>query len=229
MDEVSVFWRPLAHIVAHHSSDWRHAAGRAQLEYAGRMVTGHRLTISYGCRVCGSDTHGAPYYSQGWSAFVGCSLTYVRGFALAVVSLRRRAEDGGLLPGPLPVGIDGEPVAQGSDPSEGAFAHRILTRHEAAYVGRLTDRHAHDALLRTWTEKEAVLKAGGWGLSLDPRMVSTSLGSSRVRLDVDGRTRSFHVWHLAADHFPEPWVVCVATAASVRAQSAAIRLLAPTG
>lgn len=237
MDEFSIVWGPIMAGVpvsapgcsTHRTTHSRQESGRAHLERAGRTVTGLRLTILHGCRLCGSIEHGAPYFANGWSAYVGCSLTYVRGFALAVLSLRRRhTDDHGLLRGPLPVGIDAELADNGGGLGEDV-ARRLLSAQEATDFARLSHRDASGALLRAWTVKEAVLKASGRGLSIDPRRVSTSIGTSMASLDVAGRTQRFHVWHPHPNGFPQPWMVSVATADTVRAHLATFRLLPEEG
>jgi phosphopantetheinyl transferase len=237
VDELSVLWGPIASKAiigppgrsTHCESYWRHEVGRAQLELAARTVARLNLSVAYGCRVCGSAAHGTPFFADGWSAYVGCSLTYVHGFALVVLSLQRSHPNGrDILPGPLPIGVDAEFVHQSGDLGQD-IARRILNARETEGLTRLDSRDAPVALLRAWTEKEAVLKASGLGLSVDPRMVSTaigtSVGTSTVDLDFAGRTQRYHVWRVPSDGFPEPWMVSVATADTVRARLATVRLV----
>jgi len=60
-----------------------------------------------------------------------------------------------------------------------SLAKTILSEQELAHYERLTEVQQEAFLLRTWTLKEAVLKAMGVGLSVDPREVELA------RVDTD--------------------------------------------
>jgi 4'-phosphopantetheinyl transferase len=101
------------------------------------------------CPVCGSDRHGRPYL-RGWtgSAAPAISISRTEGATLVAVS------SGG------PVGVDVERLCGFPDAS---VADVLLHPTE----GPMTPRE----LATTWVRKEALLKASGVGLSVDPRTI----------------------------------------------------------
>jgi len=65
------------------------------------------------------------------------------------------------------VGVDIEPIHRPGD--IGSMADAVLSESEHAHWRALSPCARRSALLRTWTCKEAVLKASGVGLSISPR------------------------------------------------------------
>jgi 4'-phosphopantetheinyl transferase len=67
------------------------------------------------------------------------------------------------------VGVDVEALR--SDAAGWALVDHALTEGERAPLEALAPPDRAEAFLRTWTRKEAILKAAGVGLGLDPRRV----------------------------------------------------------
>jgi 4'-phosphopantetheinyl transferase len=111
------------------------------------------------CARCGSAAHGVPVADRADSGPVP-HLSLSRGGDLVVVALS----------GAGPVGVDVEPVRRA-----GAVPR--------APAGDAPRARSH-GLLRTWARTEAVLKAAGTGLSVDPRAlrVSDAAGRPAVRV-----------------------------------------------
>ncbi len=126
------------------------------------LVTWHVgavLEIGRRCRRCGSARHGQPFVEDD---VVHVSLGRAPGLVLAAVSTAG------------PVGVDGEPAGRAGFPGfDDVAVHPQEGSREPT---------------RTWVRKEALLKATGWGLTVDPR---------RVRLD-DRRLVSWE------EHLPAP-------------------------
>lgn len=94
------------------------------------------------------------------------SLSHARGLAVAAVS---RAG---------PVGVDGEAIeAVHARPGTAAL---LCDPAELAAWRRLGPEARTDAFFALWTLKEALLKASGLGLSLDPRSIRCGLAPLRV-------------------------------------------------
>ncbi|HEX2524917.1 MAG TPA: 4'-phosphopantetheinyl transferase superfamily protein [Geminicoccus sp.] len=88
----------------------------------------------------------------------------------------------------IAVGVDLEPVRH--LPDLAALAGHVLSPAEAATLARLPpDRHAL-AFFTFWTRKEAVLKACGLGLSVEPATIT--VGLHRYRMS-DRRLGTWHV------------------------------------
>jgi len=124
------------------------AAALARLAVARvRNVDPADVVVGRRCLTCGSTAHGQPV-TDGASV----SLSHTRGLAVAAASTAG------------PVGVDAEPLTQ---TVFAGFDDVALARDEAAALA------PDDATgrLRAWVRKEAVLKACGWGLSIDPRLV----------------------------------------------------------
>ena len=112
------------------------------------LVTWHvgtTLEIRRRCPRCGSTAHGQPFVTDD---VVHVSLSRAPGLALAAVSTAG------------PVGVDVEQAGRAAFPG---FEDVALHPQEGSREPTLT-----------WVRKEALLKATGWGLAVDPR---------RVRLD----------------------------------------------
>ena len=120
------------------------------------------------CPRCGSATHGVPVADRADGGVVP-RLSLSRAAGLVVVAL----SDAG------PVGVDVEPVHEpdaGPRPP-GDLAAVVLAPGEWPAAGP-------HGLLRTWARTEAVLKAAGTGLAVDPRAlrVSDAAGRPEVRV-----------------------------------------------
>jgi 4'-phosphopantetheinyl transferase len=107
--------------------------------------------ITRSCPWCGSTTHGRPVVE---TAHVHASVSYAGEWVLVAVG------DAGRFGA---VGLDAEPRSR----ARGAALHGVIT------PGRR-------ASLRRWTGVEAVLKADGRGLSVDPARVRIARGARGV-------------------------------------------------
>jgi 4'-phosphopantetheinyl transferase len=109
------------------------------------LVTWHvgtALPIGRRCVRCGSTSHGQPFVE---ADVVHLSLSRAPGLALAAVSTAG------------PVGVDVEPAGRARFPGfEDVAVHPQEGCREPT---------------ETWVHKEALLKATGWGLAIDPRQV----------------------------------------------------------
>ncbi len=112
------------------------------------------LSFERRCTTCGSERHGKPNLVgiSGWSF----SLSYTSG--LAVVA----AAEG------VQVGVDVEDL---TDADFEGFAGATLSRDEVPAFAGLEGRELLVARARVWARKEAVLKATGHGLVVDPSEV----------------------------------------------------------
>ena len=130
------------------------------------------------CPRCGDD-HGQPRLVAPWQPGVSVTTSASGELALCGVSRLRR------------LGVDVEPLANASL-LEGVSG-LILTDNERRRIdaGHVADRQA--ALLKLWTLKEAYLKAGGVGLSRDPRDVDTTTLVSGYHPDAATCVRSAHL------------------------------------
>lgn len=135
---------------------------------AGRMLLTDLLTRRFGtgtvdtgaCPVCGGD-HGPPVV-HGVDARASVSYADSRAGGLVVAAVGEVAR----------LGLDVEPELTDS-PAE---------RERADDLGRLLDVPAGRAV-RRWTQVEAVLKADGRGLRVDPSLVRIAGSSARVADD----------------------------------------------
>lgn len=115
------------------------------------------LDFARRCTTCRSEVHGKPSLVDvpGWHF----SLSYTS--SLAVVAAAEGIE----------VGVDTEDL---TDADFEGFADATLARDEAAAFEGLTGRGLLVARARVWARKEAVLKATGHGLVVDPSEVLVS-------------------------------------------------------
>lgn len=86
------------------------------------------------------------------------------------------------------IGVDLEPVRELPDLDQ--LAPLVLAPCEQAALVRLPAACRSTAFLRSWTRKEAVLKAVGLGLAVDPAAVPTGFGRRVLHLSTLGS------WHL---------------------------------
>jgi 4'-phosphopantetheinyl transferase len=69
----------------------------------------------------------------------------------------------------VPVGVDVEPLRGGTE--TWSLVSHALTPGEQARLNALPAEKRGEAFLTTWARKEALLKAVGVGLSVDPRLI----------------------------------------------------------
>lgn len=125
------------------------------------------------CPRCGSTVHGAPWVERADGGPVP-HLSLSRSETIVVVALA-----------PAPVGVDVERTGGGAQPGPGARGLGAV----ALAPGEPLAGAGDDGLLRTWTRKEAVLKAAGTGLAVDPasfRVTSAARTPAVVPLDPSG-------------------------------------------
>ncbi len=115
------------------------------------------LAFERRCTTCGSDQHGkpSPLEAPGWVF----SLSYTA--QLAVVAVTQGVD----------VGVDVEEL---DDTGFEGFAPATLAEQEVPAFTGLTGRELLEARARVWARKEAVLKATGHGLVVDPAEVLVS-------------------------------------------------------
>lgn len=140
------------------------------LAEAGEML-GRAAFVEHHCVRCGADDHGQPY-------LVGAAQLHVslaRADGLSIVALTEAGA----------VGVDLE-----RDDAAGfeGFAKAALHPDERV--------HTPQEATRTWVRKEAVLKATGRGLGVDPR---------QVRISEARQPAALLDWH-AADQPGEAWL-----------------------
>lgn len=132
-------------VTSHERRPGQRLLERAAAEHLGRPdVRVPRL-----CPRCGSNEHGRPVVTD--APDLGLSLSHTAGLALVAVVRGGR------------VGVDLEPASTDVD----RLADVALGPHDAPAT-------TSAALLRTWTRKEAVLKAVGVGLAVDPSRLAVS-------------------------------------------------------
>ena len=115
-------------------------------------VDPHEVDLVQRCQRCGGP-HGVPRTIVGGTPGPHLSLAHADGIVMAATADR-------------PVGIDLEPVGQAPTTIEPV----VLSEAEQAQWSARPDRD----LTRWWVRKEAVLKAAGVGLSVDPREVEVT-------------------------------------------------------
>lgn len=134
------------------SAEERRADGRRLVIEAAAALLGidpSEVTVTARCAHCGGD-HGRPLVSiDGRPGALDASVSHADGATVAAVADRV-------------MGIDLEPIAGGSDRF---VAIRAVSGPWAAEVADGADA------LRAWTTVEAVVKADGRGLEIDPRRV----------------------------------------------------------
>jgi 4'-phosphopantetheinyl transferase len=147
------------------TSGERDAPARTQVaRAAARMVLGDALgsdpaavPISRHCEHCGHATHGRPFVT----ADVPISFNVSHSGPLALIAV---------LEADVRIGVDIEAVKPRSRLD--ALAERVLDVDDHASWEQLTDQDARlGAFLRTWTCKEAYLKARGVGIATPLRAV----------------------------------------------------------
>lgn len=143
------------------------------------------VTVRSVCSACGGADHGRPVVPQvlGAARPPQISLTHAGDVVAVAIS------DVG------PVGVDVEPHREPFD----GFDDVALAPAERAELRTLEPRDATTARLRAWVRKEAVLKATGAGLAVDPRGVVVRGCRGRpelVRLPAQEDVAGWRLWDL---------------------------------
>jgi 4'-phosphopantetheinyl transferase len=121
-----------------------------------------------------------------------CSLSHSGGLALVAVTLG------------VDVGVDLESTRR--DTSDWAVWRHVLTAEELSSTPR-TGPDRLRSLLAFWTAKEAVLKAAGVGLAVDPREIELRAGRLVTLPSALGDVRSWSLAYVPIDGFVAA-VVC---------------------
>jgi hypothetical protein len=95
------------------------------------------------------------------------------------------------------VGIDIEAMPAATDVTPGLLEQTLQPAEIAAFDG-LPHGDRAALFLRYWVAKEAVMKAAGLGLSLDPRAIGVDFGRGIARVETGALTRMSAVWRFAA-------------------------------
>jgi 4'-phosphopantetheinyl transferase len=101
------------------------------------------------------------------------------------------------------IGIDIEYIIPMADMDN--FAEQFFTRRETALINVLSGHQKEDAFFRTWTCKEAFLKANGSGLTVPINQVEISLDTDEVVTlsSIGNNKEQTSHWHLEIlNHFP---------------------------
>lgn len=129
-------------------------------------VTAADVEVRHGCRTCGATTHGRPF-------------VVVAGEPGPQVSVSRAGDRSLVAVSDLEVGVDVEVAAVGAHDGLAAVA---LSGRERSELATKAPGLRGETVLRTWVRKEALLKALGHGLTVDPRLVELSLDGPCPRL-----------------------------------------------
>jgi 4'-phosphopantetheinyl transferase len=159
------------------------------------------------CRHCGAPFHGKPALDiEGALHF---NLSTASG--LIAMAFSRSAA----------LGIDVESLNRMDDVVN--IGHSILTAAEAKAVSRHELSERRRSILQCWVRKEAVLKASGHGLALDPRSIEVGwTGRRQVEL-LDGAEAATSHWTVTNLH---PTVPAVAAIASSEASGKVVTTMA---
>jgi phosphopantetheinyl transferase len=130
------------------------------------------------------EMSGKPRLTIGGTGEVSFNVSHADGASLLAI-----AEPG------LDVGVDIERVID--LPDAAALAARVLAPRERDALTQDNDQPgAVRALLQRWTEKEAILKAAGLGLSRDPQSFALVSRSGALHAEGASDLRHFRVWPL---------------------------------
>ncbi|MCW2740233.1 MAG: 4-phosphopantetheinyl transferase [Blastococcus sp.] len=158
---------------------------RVLLRAALREALGAELRMDPRAVPLATTTAGRPYVAaEGTSVDVSCSASG----ALGLVAVGRSCR----------IGIDVEHVAPWSPD---VLDEGWLSGGERLALTRLPHEDRPVAVTRSWTQKEAVLKARGTGLTDDPAATVTDVG--RATGVVAG-------WHVQEVPVPRPWIASLA-------------------
>jgi 4'-phosphopantetheinyl transferase len=120
-----------------------------------RIVLGRLTGTSPGQVVLGTEEGGRPVLGDGSK---GLHVSLSRSGDLVLVGVASH-----------PLGVDLESLAVPMDVS--ALPGMVFSRGECELFERTRPESRREVLLRYWTRKEAILKAAGLGLSINPQMV----------------------------------------------------------
>jgi len=126
----------------------------------------HAVEVEYRCIRCGESGHGKPFVTSPLGLFV--SLT--RSGATVAVAVTDAA----------PIGIDIEAIAA---VGRASVAEALLHPSEHDALDGLSEASTAEHLTRLWTVKEAVLKATGWGLHIDPELLAVDLDDGATLIE----------------------------------------------
>jgi 4'-phosphopantetheinyl transferase len=158
---------------------------RVVLRAATRCALGTVLDVAPARVQLGTSAAGRPEVRDREDVDVNCSASGDVGVVAVAIGAR--------------VGVDLEAIAPWSpDAVEEAW----LADEERRALLRLPQAARAVALSRCWTQKEAVLKAMGTGLTRDPASVRTPVGAPAGRIAG---------WHVRGVDVPPGWVASVAT------------------
>lgn len=146
----------------------RRMAGLRQPADQDRHATGAVLADALARIHAGPDARVVRRRGEAPVVEGGVHLSVAHGGAWVVVAISALA----------PVGVDVEPLTRALDVE--LLAEQVLAPAERDAMVRADD--AHRALLTAWTRKEALLKATGDGLRVDPREVVLSPPDAPPRL-----------------------------------------------
>jgi phosphopantetheinyl transferase len=160
---------------------------RVLLRAALRAAVAAELGVEPRSVPLGTTPAGRPYVAaDGTSLDVSCSASG----ALGLVAVGRSCR----------VGVDVERVAPWSPD---VLDEGWLSGSERLALARLPEDARPVAVTRSWTQKEAVLKAAGTGLTGDPAATVTAVGRA------DGVVAG---WHVRDVPVPPAWVASLAVA-----------------
>ncbi|MGV8977766.1 MAG: 4'-phosphopantetheinyl transferase family protein [Cellulomonas sp.] len=171
----------------------RSATARALLRVAVGAWTGtgaDRVVIRSACALCGATDHGKPFVASTPAIPTPPHVSVAHAHDVVVVAVTAAG----------PVGVDVEPA--GAARFEG-FEAVALSDVERATPGVREPA----AWIRTWVRKEAVLKATGLGLAVDPRCVVVSAPHEPPRVIQPPAADDAAHWQLA-DVAIRPGVIC---------------------
>ncbi|WP_022884189.1 4'-phosphopantetheinyl transferase family protein [Glaciibacter superstes] len=151
------------------------ADGETALAEAVAVATGcdpAAVKIVRRCLRCGSQEHGKPSVrimtADGVESGAGVHTSLSRTSGLVAVGVAV----GGTRAGPIGLDIE-HPDLVAKAPLAAALLHPL----EQAALDVLPEGARNDRLARLWTVKEAILKATGWGLNIDPAELAVTFAA----------------------------------------------------
>lgn len=156
---------------------WRYQAAHAAL----RILLAQRTGLAEAALDFEQGAHGKPRLAGGGPCF---SLSHAGHHALIALARDDRAAG-------HEIGVDAVPLQ--SLPDLPHLVRRYCTAAEAAALARLPQAQAETGFLRCWARKEAVLKALGTGLGVDPQGIDAGAANEARVLRVDAAAGRPHV------------------------------------